>query len=127
MPWTNPATWSVGQLLTAALLNTQLRDNLNAINPAPATTLPVSPQDGDWALLTDSTTAPTYSWRFRYDATSTSAYKWEYFGGAPIILAVSSTTLPTHAGDYAVTAGGNFGNGGTTTGGDLTANITVGG
>lgn len=32
MAWTTPKTWSVGELVTAALVNTHLRDNLNAVN-----------------------------------------------------------------------------------------------
>lgn len=35
MTWTSPATWSVGQLVTAADLNTQLRDNLLALKNPP--------------------------------------------------------------------------------------------
>ncbi len=31
MAWTSPRTWAAGETLTAALLNTHLRDNLNAI------------------------------------------------------------------------------------------------
>lgn len=31
MAWTTPRTWVVGEIVTAALLNTHLRDNLNAI------------------------------------------------------------------------------------------------
>lgn len=31
MAWTNPKTWSVGELVTAANLNTHVRDNLNVI------------------------------------------------------------------------------------------------
>lgn len=34
MAWTTPATWVSGAILTAAQLNTQLRDNLNAIGAA---------------------------------------------------------------------------------------------
>ena len=33
MAWTNPRTWAVGELVTAALLNTHLRDNLNSVVP----------------------------------------------------------------------------------------------
>jgi len=33
MAWTSPATWSVGQIVTAANLNTHLRDNLTTLNP----------------------------------------------------------------------------------------------
>ena len=31
MAWTSPRTWAAGETVTAALLNTHLRDNLNAI------------------------------------------------------------------------------------------------
>lgn len=31
MAWTSPRTWVAAELVTAALLNTHLRDNLNAI------------------------------------------------------------------------------------------------
>lgn len=31
MAWTNPKTWSVGELVTAANMNTHVRDNLNNI------------------------------------------------------------------------------------------------
>ncbi len=68
--------------MTAALLNTHLRDNLLAHNPIPATTLPASPTDGTWAILVDSTSNPTYQWLFRYNAAE-ATYKWEYLGGPP--------------------------------------------
>lgn len=32
MAWTTPRTWVAGEVVTAALLNTHLRDNLNAIS-----------------------------------------------------------------------------------------------
>lgn len=47
------------------------------------TSLPGSPFDGQEAVLVDSLTAPSYSWRFRYNAGSTSPYKWEFIGGSP--------------------------------------------
>lgn len=34
MAWTDPRTWVTGELVTAALLNTHLRDNLKAIGDA---------------------------------------------------------------------------------------------
>lgn len=34
MAWTNPRTWLTGEVLTAALLNTHLRDNLLELNGA---------------------------------------------------------------------------------------------
>lgn len=35
MAWTTPKTWAVDELLTAAALNEQLRDNLNALKAPP--------------------------------------------------------------------------------------------
>ena len=32
MAWTTPITWTVGQIIPAATLNTQIRDNLNYLN-----------------------------------------------------------------------------------------------
>jgi hypothetical protein len=46
------------------------------------TTLPASPTDGAEHVLVDSTTNPSYQWRFRYNAGSSSAYKWEFIGGS---------------------------------------------
>jgi len=36
MAWTTPRTWTAGELVTATLLNTHLRDNLNALKALPA-------------------------------------------------------------------------------------------
>lgn len=38
MAWTAPRTWVVGEVLTASLLNTHLRDNINETAPAKVTT-----------------------------------------------------------------------------------------
>jgi len=46
------------------------------------TTLPASPYNGQEYVLVDSTTAPTFTWRFRHNANSTSTYKWEFVGGS---------------------------------------------
>ena len=51
--------------------------------PAYGTSLPVSPVDGQEAVLVDSLTAPTYQWTFRYNAGSTATAKWEFVGGVP--------------------------------------------
>ena len=48
MAWTAPRTWTTGELVTAALLNTHVRDNLNVLNPT-ALTLTV---DGGGAAIT---------------------------------------------------------------------------
>ena len=34
MPWTNPRTWVSGETVTAALMNTHVRDNLKAVGDA---------------------------------------------------------------------------------------------
>lgn len=88
-------------MLTAALLNTHLRDNLNAVRVTYATTLPGSPSDGDIAVLVDSLTLPTYQWKFRYNAGSSNADKWDFLGGAAQqINAATLTVASTTATDY---------------------------
>lgn len=86
------------------------------------TSLPASPTDGQEYILVDSTTAPTYQWRFRYSSTNAGSYKWEFCGGSPAIASVATDentnstsyvalatagptiTLPA-AGDYIVELG----------------------
>lgn len=36
MPWTTPRTWATGEVVTAAMLNQQVRDNHNFLYDAPA-------------------------------------------------------------------------------------------
>jgi hypothetical protein len=82
------------------------------------TSLPASPADGQLAILVDSTTNPSYQWKFRYNAGSSSAYKWEFIGGPPLrnniliagSIAVANTwtdvggpSICPRAGDYLVT------------------------
>ena len=38
MAWTNPRTWAVGENVTAALMNTHVRDNMLQTAPARVTT-----------------------------------------------------------------------------------------
>jgi hypothetical protein len=59
------------------------------------TSLPATPADGQEAILVDSTTNPTYQWRFRYNAGSSSAYKWEFVGGSPIWISVETSESTT--------------------------------
>lgn len=98
MAWTTPRTWAAGEVLTAALLNAHLRDNLAALRPAYATTLPASPADGDIAVLVDSLTAPTYQWTFRYNAGSSNGDKWEFVGGTPAFATVDTQENMTSGG-----------------------------
>jgi hypothetical protein len=69
--------------LTAGALGTFLQSTASY-----GTTLPGSPVDGQEAILVDSTTNPTYQWRFRYNTGSSSAYKWECVGGVPARVSV---------------------------------------
>lgn len=57
--------------------------------PAATTTLPGSPTNGLLAVLTDSTTAPTYQWLLEYDTTITGTYKWRFLGGQALINEVA--------------------------------------
>lgn len=73
---------------TAGVLNV---DTAGAVTWAAAigrgTTLPASPTDGQEYILVDSTTSPTYQWRFRYSTANTGTYKWEFVGGSEKVVA----------------------------------------
>ena len=70
-----------------------------------ATSLPTSPVDGQEAILVDSLTAPTYTWRFRFNSLSSSAYKWEFVGGAPITVGPVGSMATTSTAWIALTNG----------------------
>lgn len=100
MAWTAPRTWVTNELVTAAIMNTHVRDNLNQLRylfeGALSTTPPGSPVDGQLWAMAPST---AYVWTFRYNAGSASAFKWEFVGGAPIISEIAtneSTTSPVY-------------------------------
>ncbi|MEO8391769.1 MAG: tail fiber protein [Chloroflexota bacterium] len=68
MAWTNPHTWATSELVTAALLNTELRDNLNAlvtlvptstIVPYAGSSLPTNPAPLSWLLCDGSAVSRT--------------------------------------------------------------------
>jgi len=44
-----------------------------------------TPYEGMEVLITDSYSAPSFTWKFRYNSQSSSAYKWECIGGSPFI------------------------------------------
>lgn len=46
-----------------------------------ATTLPLTPTDGDFTILVDNLTAATYYWLMRWNA---GANRWEFMGGDPM-------------------------------------------
>ena len=72
--------------------------------PAPTvaygTSLPASPTDGQEAILVDSTSNPSYQWRFRYNAGSSSAYKWEFVGGPPARADTDTEETTTSSGTW---------------------------
>ena len=98
MAWTSPRTWVVGEVVTAALMNTHVRDDLLALYPDLATSLPGSPYNDKFATLTDSLTAPTYTWTFRYISAKASN-KWQYVGGthlASVKQTLSQANITTY-------------------------------
>ena len=82
MAWTSPRTWTTGELVTKAIMDTHVRDNLNAVHMTQVTALPGSPFDGQLIKFTDSLSVPTYNWTFIYNATSASSFKWEFLVGS---------------------------------------------
>lgn len=61
--------------------------------------LPTTQIHGQEHILVNSTTNPSYQWRFRYNAASSSAYKWEFIGGVPM-YANQETASTTTSGSY---------------------------
>ena len=66
MAWTTPRTWVSNETLTAALLNTHLRDNLEELDVAKVT------GPGQYAVSTaaNAITARSYGWE-RIDTSQT--------------------------------------------------------
>jgi hypothetical protein len=58
------------------------------------TALPGAPIDGQIYTLVDSTTNPSYQWRFRFNAGSSSTYKWEFIGGSSATVYNSGGSAP---------------------------------
>ena len=64
MAWTAPRTWTTGELVTAAIMNTHIRDNQNIINPTGVSFI----IDGGGAeLLTGSQIMWPVPWSFTVD------------------------------------------------------------
>jgi len=61
------------------------------------TVLPASPVDGQEFILTDSLTAPTFTWHLRYMAAKASN-KWVFVGGSPLSKWVGTSESTTTAG-----------------------------
>ena len=71
------------------------------------TSLPTRPLDGQEAVLTDSLTAGTYAWRFRYNASAVSAYKWDFIGGSSVMASAAGGALGS-ASTYVNSSGSLF-------------------
>jgi len=72
--------------------------------PAPATTLPGSPIDGQQAIFVDSTTTPTYVWLFQWSST---ASKWFFIGGSQFGTVISASATLANQATYADLPGGS--------------------
>ena len=62
MAWTTPRTWTTGELVTAAIMNTHVRDNQNVLNPAGVSFV----IDGGGAAITTGSKLP---WSVPWDCT----------------------------------------------------------
>lgn len=86
MAWTTPRTWVAGEVVTAAILNTHIRDNLNAIGAAWTSYTPT------WVA---STTNPTVG-----NGTLTGAYMQAGKYVAFRIYIVFGSTTTRGSGEY---------------------------
>lgn len=97
MAWTTPRTWTTGELVTAALLNTHLRDNLNMTAPAVVTALGQLVYGGganalqvstNYRLYETQVTAPnTVGDYVEVCAVPTGTYVWAIVSNPGILLA----------------------------------------
>lgn len=125
MAWTTPRTWVTSEVVTSAIMNTHVRDNLIALRAGDLlTALRGSPVNGDRIQLTDNLTTPTWVWHLKYISAATT-YKWYFIGGCPGFAEVTTSqgmgvggysalgtagpsfTLPL-GGDYYITQGATF-------------------
>lgn len=82
MSWTTPRTWSTGEVVTAALMNTHVRDN-DVCGMERGTSLPVSPQDGQlYCYTADATNG--IEWLLKYHASDPTSFKWHFIGGCSL-------------------------------------------
>lgn len=78
---------------------------ISVTRPSFVTALPSNPSDGDEIIFTDSLTAPTYQWHFRY-VSAKASNKWVFIGGSPLAAEDldSGTRASTAYGDLNDTA-----------------------
>lgn len=80
MPYTKTVWTANVTPVTAASMNNIESGIASMAAPAPSTTPPASPADGDiWYLPADA--ANGVNWQLRYNAGSASVFKWEFVGG----------------------------------------------
>jgi len=96
MAWTTPRTWVSGEVVTAALLNTHLRDNLNAIGNAWTTYTPAWTASTTNPVINNGTLTGSYmqagkyvTFRIRVVMGSTTTYgSGTYFFSYPFTAAL---------------------------------------
>lgn len=102
--WTAPRTWVAGEVLTASLLNTHLRDQMLWLGETDArlSAPPGSPRDGQiWVYPADA--ANGIYWAFRYVAALTA---WVFQGGPPLVSRVLGPAASSTSTVYVDVASG---------------------
>jgi hypothetical protein len=112
MAWTAPSTWVAGAILTAAQLNTQLRDNLLAGGPIYATealrdAAITSPFEGQRAYITGSTVAAATGSVTAVPTGIQTIYNGTAWVCVTSVGASSNTTGTTTSGSYVTTLTGD--------------------
>lgn len=106
MVWTSPRTWVAGEVQTAALLNTHLRDNLKAIGDAWTAYTPTWTATGTNPAIGNGTIAGAYmqagklvAFRLKITMGSTTTYgSGAYLFGLPVAsLAAGSDSIDISA------------------------------
>lgn len=90
--WTAPRTWVAGEVLTASLLNTHLRDQLLWLGGTDSRLAapPGAPIDGQvWRYVADATAG--VEWTTVYNAADASASKWHVLGGGAALYSEVTT------------------------------------
>jgi len=105
MPYT-PTTWVEGVTTLGPTNMNHIEQGIASLSaPAPSTTPPASPADGDiWYFPADATNGVV--WQLRYNSGSASAYKWEYVGGSLLAGYVATEEGTTSTSYVALTTAG---------------------
>lgn len=101
MAWATPRDWTTGEVVTAAIMNTHVRDELKWLGGSDGrgTTLPSSPVDGQlFVYVADATNG--IEWLLKYNSGETGSYKWRYIGGPPLYSEVTAFETLSNNGTY---------------------------